>query len=86
MTVEAGDAVRGVFLYEPEHGAMEHRRRGRANPWDRAFSDDVMRNVAGMRHRHGIEMKRQAEALGLPVLESRPFETLEARALAALGL
>ena len=34
---------------------------------------------------HGALMRRQAEALGLPVLASRPLETLEARALAALG-
>jgi hypothetical protein len=45
-----------------------------------------MRNVALMRYEHGLEMKRRAEALGLPVLESRPFETLESRALSALGL
>jgi hypothetical protein len=39
-----------------------------------------------MFHEHGVLIKQRAEALGLAVLESRPFETLEARALAALGL
>jgi 2-phosphoglycerate kinase len=83
---DAMGAVRGLFLYEPEFGEMERRRRQRANPWDRMSSAAVMENVATMRHMLGLELKRQAEALGLPVLESRPFETLERRALQALGL
>jgi hypothetical protein len=37
-----------------------------------------------MHHEYGQEIKRQAEALGLPVLESRPLETLLDRALAVL--
>jgi 2-phosphoglycerate kinase len=78
--------VRPLFLFESDRSEMERRRRQRAYPWMRTFADDVMRNVSAMRYEHGIEMKRRAGALGLPVLESRPFETLEQRALAALGL
>jgi 2-phosphoglycerate kinase len=79
------DGVHAVFLYEPEPYATERRRRQRANPWDRTFAPEVMRNIAVLRLHIGEEMTREAEAVGLPVLESQPLETLEARALAALG-
>jgi 2-phosphoglycerate kinase len=78
--------VRSLFLFEPDPLETERRRRRRTYPWMRTSAEDVMRNVTMMRYHHSLEMKRRAEQLGLPVLESRPFETLEARALAALGL
>ena len=80
------DRVRAIFLYEPAQHATEHRRRRRANPWDRTFAPSVMRNIAALRMRLGQDLKREAEAERLPVLVSRPMETLEARALAALGI
>jgi 2-phosphoglycerate kinase len=83
--VDSGD-VRALFLFEPDATEMERRRRDRQDPWSRVFAEPVMQNIAAMRHAHGLEIKRQAEVLGLPVLQCRPFETLEARAMAALGL
>lgn len=83
---EAAGIVKGLFLYEPVFGEMERRRRQRANPWDRVFSAAVMENVATMRYTLGLELKRHAETLGMPVLECRPFATLEHRALSALGI
>jgi 2-phosphoglycerate kinase len=83
--VDSGD-VRALFLFEPDADEMDRRRRNRQDPWSRVFAEPVMQNIAAMRHAHGLELKGQAEALGLPVLECRPFETLETRALAALGL
>jgi 2-phosphoglycerate kinase len=83
--VDSGD-VRALFLFEPDAAEMDRRRRARQDPWSRVFAGPVMHNIAAMRHAHGLEIKRQAEALGLPVLQCRPFESLETRALAALGL
>jgi 2-phosphoglycerate kinase len=83
--VDSGD-VRALFLFEPDATEMERRRRDRQDPWSRVFSEPVMRNIAAMRHAHGLEIKRQAEVLGLPVLQCRPFETLERRAIQTLRL
>jgi hypothetical protein len=38
-----------------------------------------------MFYEHGLLIKQRAEELGLPVLQSRPFETLFDRALAVLA-
>jgi 2-phosphoglycerate kinase len=78
--------VRALFLFEPDALEMDRRRRARQDPWSRVFAEPVMQNIAAMRHAHGLELKRQAEALGLPALECRPFETLEERAIKALHL
>jgi 2-phosphoglycerate kinase len=78
--------TRCLFLYEPDADELEVRRLARADPWDRTFADDVMLNISTMRHRYGLVLKRQAEALNLPVLTSRPFGTLLDRALTALGI
>jgi hypothetical protein len=83
--VDSGD-LRALFLFEPDAAEMDRRRRARQDPWSRVFDQPVMHNIAAMRHAHGLELKRQAEALGLPVLECRPFETLEERATEALRL
>jgi hypothetical protein len=44
----------------------------------------IQENLITTRIDYGKEIKRQAEALGLPILECRPFDTLIDRALAAL--
>ena len=61
---------------------------GRGTPPSSIFSDhpQAQRNLIETQFRYGLEIKRQAEALGLPVLESRPFDTLLDRALAALEM
>jgi hypothetical protein len=79
-----GGSLRSLFIYEPELGASRH-----ATAPDRSFLAkpmDVREAQIAMHHAYGLEIKRQADALGLPVLKSRPLETLESRALAALGL
>ncbi len=77
----AGD-VRSLFLYEDDGASMAERRAVRERD-ARPATPEAAR--LAMFRAHGALMRRQAEALGLPVLASRPLETLEARALAALG-
>jgi 2-phosphoglycerate kinase len=75
--------VRSLFLFEPDLDALQERLHGRDG--EVGLPQEQPSRLA-MFHEHGVLIKQRAEALGLAVLESRPFETLEARALAALGL
>ena len=81
---DTGDSLRSIFLHEPDSARIEERRRRRANPWDRRFDPAVMRNIEDLRRCIGANLKQEAEALGLPVLRSRPFNSLLDRALSAL--
>ena len=81
---DTGPKVRSLFLFEPSAQEIESRIRGRRD-WLQKLPAESQRNHVEMQALYGIEIKRRAEALGLPVLESKPFETLEARALVALG-
>lgn len=81
-----GAPVRSIFLFEPDMDRIDERIRGRSPDWLAAQTPTAQRNHVEMQWRFGLEIKRQAENLDLPVLESRPFETLEQRALEGLGL
>ncbi|HEX5370223.1 MAG TPA: hypothetical protein VFY10_12480 [Dehalococcoidia bacterium] len=82
---EVGSRVRSLFLFEPSSREIESRIRSRRVWLDRLHAHS-QRNHIDMQALYGLEIKHRAEALALPVLESRPFETLEARALAALSM
>jgi 2-phosphoglycerate kinase len=77
-----GVDVRPVFLHEPDAGhlraAMASRRSvPMAAPWhDRS---------ARLARLFGDAVAREASRLGLPVVESRPYETLVDRVVAAVG-
>jgi 2-phosphoglycerate kinase len=75
--------VAALFLYEPELDVLRNRFEGRGEWWAGVAVDERERRIAYF-YAFGLEVKRRAESLRLPVLESRPFETLFERALAAL--
>ena len=81
--VDTGDSVRALFLCEPELAAIETRIRARRRPGIERLPKTAQLNHLEMQRRYGLAIATQAEALGLPVLEARPFESLEARAIAA---
>jgi 2-phosphoglycerate kinase len=82
---QVGQRVRSLFIQEPDVSQLEHRllsREPRASRWESATK---WRNFVEMQYSFGLEVRQEAESLGLPVLESRPLETLVDRTLAALG-
>jgi hypothetical protein len=77
--------VRALFVYEPDVSVLRQRLDGRPDTWWSEVPEEEKAARTAMFHARGLEDKRKAEALGLPVVESLPFETLLDRALAALG-
>jgi 2-phosphoglycerate kinase len=77
--------VRALFLHEPKANEVEERIMGRTSGWLRSMTPTARRNHIEMQQRFGDAVKRQAEALSFPVLESQPFDTLIERALTALA-
>ena len=80
--IEITGRVRSLFLYEPDIDALKERLYDRDG--ERGIPSDQPGRLR-MFHEHGLLIKQRAEALGLPTLEARPFETLLERALAALS-
>jgi 2-phosphoglycerate kinase len=78
--------VSSIFVVEPDPEAIEQRIAARPQRWLESLSPSARRNHLEMHRRHGFELRRRAEALGLPVLDAQPFETLAARAIGALDL
>jgi 2-phosphoglycerate kinase len=80
--VEMAGEVRSLFLYEQDVDALKERLYRRDG--ERGLPSDQPSRLA-MFYEHGLLIKQRAEELGLPVLQSRPFETLFDRALAVLA-
>ena len=80
------DDIRGVFLHEPDIDAIEARIRGRPHRWLERLPYRAQRNHLEMQRLYGEAICAQARALGLAVVPSQPFETLEARAIEACRL
>jgi len=80
------NGIRSVYFHEPSPKEIERRIADRPNPWFANQTPEIQHSVIETQRRYGLEIKRQAEAFGLPILESRPFDTLIDRALAALDL
>jgi 2-phosphoglycerate kinase len=80
---DVGDSVRSLFLHESDSAAVEARIRARPHRWLETLTVSAQRNHLEMQSLYGETIAAQARALGLPVLESMPFDTLEARAIAA---
>jgi len=79
--VDLSGRIRSLFLYEPDIDLLRERLYGRDGAL--GLPSNQPRRLASF-HEQGLVLKQRAEALGLPVLECRPFETLFERALAAL--
>jgi 2-phosphoglycerate kinase len=84
---DLGESVRSLFLVEDSREEIGQRIRGRhgGGSWFAAQSQLAQHNGIETQWLYGQRIKQSAEALCLPVLESRPFETLLERALSALG-
>jgi 2-phosphoglycerate kinase len=79
--MDVGNAVRGVFLIEPDLEALLANMRTRA--WDVSILDEELRNYARANWLYGLWLREDALRRGLPVLEVRPYQTLLRRALDA---
>ena len=78
------DGIRALFLDEPDVAATEVRIRARPHRWLEKLPYEAQRNHLAMQRLYGETICDQAVSAGLPVLDSQPFETLEARALLAI--
>jgi len=81
--VERGDAVRSVFLVEPDEEALLHNARARG----RGFDDlpvEEQRTIVRAVWLYGQWVRQEAEAHGLPVVPVRPWTTLTDRLLDAI--
>ena len=76
--------VRAVYVHEADASEIERRIEERPARGMQRHSQEARNHIA-MQHRFGEELRRRAEALRYPVVESRPFETLFHRTLKALG-
>jgi len=79
--IEMSGEVRSLFLYEQDVTALAERLYGRDGELGLPSNQP---SRLKMLYEYGLLMKERAEALGLPVLPSRPFETLVDRAIEAL--
>jgi 2-phosphoglycerate kinase len=80
---DSGALLKALFLIEPDVAEMRRRLSAR-DAW--IFSEPAAEQELffEMQNDYCLEIARQAETLGLPVLESRPFGTLLDRALDAI--
>jgi 2-phosphoglycerate kinase len=78
--------LKPLFLYEPSSGELSDRLLKRDDGWHARQTPGAQANHVHMQWEFGNTIKRRAEALAMPVIESRPFDTLLERALAALEL
>jgi 2-phosphoglycerate kinase len=76
--------VRSLYVNEPDINVLRQRLDNRIDTWWSALPEEEKAPRVAMFHAKGLEVKRDAEALGLPVLECLPFDTLLDRALHAL--
>jgi 2-phosphoglycerate kinase len=82
---DTGDSVRAIFLHEPDIDAIEERIRARPTVWLDRLAATAQRNHLEMQRLYCETVAAGARKLGLPVLTSRPFETLDERALASIA-
>jgi 2-phosphoglycerate kinase len=77
--------VRAIFIHEGNEQALRDRLESDGNPPTEApgLEQD---NFVHMQWLFGQRVRTEAAAQGLPVVDARPFRTLEERALAALDL
>ena len=81
----AGGAVRAVFLVEPVESAILENIRVRARPMGDQ-TPDQQRSEARAKWLLGKWLAREATDYDLPVIEPRPWETLDQRIAAAMEI
>lgn len=79
-----GDSVRSVFLVEPDEETLIRNMRQRGRGFD-GFSLKEQETFARASWLYGHWLRRQADHYNLPIVESRPWETLVERVLHAVG-
>lgn len=86
----ADHAIRGgmrpLFLHDASPSGVEERIAGRPQSWFRQQPRRIQENVVATQVGYGQEIQRQARELDMPVLASRPFESLAQRAVNVLKL
>lgn len=78
-----GMPVKALFLNEPDTGMSPYALYPERIPPEMTPATSAA--WARAHHLYGLEIRRQADELGLPVLEARPYATAMARALGLLG-
>jgi 2-phosphoglycerate kinase len=81
----AGGHVRAVFLIEPDESAIRSNMLARGRGFEARTTDEQHIEVQA-RQLYGQWLAEEAQRYGLPVLESRPWDTLVERVLAATTL
>ncbi len=76
-------AIRSISLFEPDEEVVLQNMRERGRGFG-AMSPSEQRTIARMSQLYGQWLQQEAEAYELPVLSSRPWDTLTQRALAAI--
>lgn len=83
--IDGAGRVAAVFLTEPDEASLAttYEARGRAGYGSESLAEKAA--LLALQHGHGQWLAREAQQLGLAVVEARPWATLEARVLRALG-
>jgi 2-phosphoglycerate kinase len=81
--IDVGNAVRAIFLVEPDLEALVANMLTRSS--DASTAGDELRNYARASWLYGMWLRDEAQRHGLPVLDARPYETLLSRVLLALA-
>lgn len=82
--LEFPNVVRALFLVEPDEGALLANMRARGRGFQ-GLTPIEQRTQARASWLYGQWLQREAQALDLPVVPPRPWDTLTARTLAVLG-
>ena len=72
--------VRSLYVVEQNLERIKKRFQSRNPDWVAKLTPQAFQNHARMEWLHGQFVEDQARELGLPVLETEPFATLERRA------
>jgi 2-phosphoglycerate kinase len=78
----AGGHVRAVFIIEPDESTIRSNMLARGRGFE-TRSTDEQHIEAQARQLYGQWLAAEAQRYGVPVLESRPWDTLVERVLAA---
>lgn len=81
--MDIGNAVRAIFLIEPDLEALVANMRKRTSA--ASVPNAARRNEARASWLYGLWLRQEGLRYGLPVLDVRPYETLLSRALRVLS-
>ena len=81
--LETGDDVRSVFIFEPDEEILFTNMQGRGRGFQQ-HSMDEQRTQARLNWLYGKWLRQEAARYGLPVILSRPWNSLAERVIAAI--